>query len=153
MRKISTDTTGDAQAGPTLDEHVGYLLRVAYQKASGNLARHLQGTGLSVPRYAVLARLLERGPLTQNRLGRLVAMEPANIHDMVRSLQAQRLVQTRPDPTDNRRRLVELTAEGADLAARATGIGDRANDEMLLGLAADERSDLVRLLRRFIDGC
>lgn len=152
MPKISTETAEIAQTEPTLDDHVGYLLRVAYQKASGNLARHLQGTGLSVPRYAVLARLLQRGPLTQNRLGRLVAMEPANIHDMVRSLEAQRLVRTKPDPTDNRRRLVELTAEGAELAARTTAIGNKANNEMLAGLAAAERKELVRLLRRFIDG-
>jgi len=149
MLKTSTDR--NASSFPSLDDRVGHLLRRAYQKASGNLARRLRDTGLSVPRYAVLHRLREIGPVSQNRLGRLVAMEPGNIHDIVHALRTDNLVATRPDPGDNRRRLVELTNNGIVLIDKLVKASDEATQETLASLNPGEQAMLKSLLSRIID--
>ncbi len=136
---------------PSLDGRVGHLLRRAYQRASANLARRLRDSGLTVPRYAVLHRLSEFGPLSQNRLGRLVAMEPGNIHDIVRSLNAKNLISSRADPNDSRRRLVELTPQGNDLIGHLIEAGEQATRETLAPLDEDEQQILKALLLRIVE--
>jgi len=74
-----------------VDEQVGFLLRLAHQKANANLAARLLPLNLTPPQATVLARLLERGEVSQNLLGRLVAMESANIRDVVIRLRRRRL--------------------------------------------------------------
>lgn len=146
MPKISTNP--DLEPFPSMDDRVGHLLRRAYQKASANLARHLKESGLTVPRYAVLHRLRECGPISQNKLGRLVAMEPGNIHDIVRSLKTRDLIDTQPDPKDSRRRLVDLTAAGRIKIETLITCGETANRETLAGLNQDEQQTLMTLLAR-----
>lgn len=149
MRKISTDKAKDRF--PSLDKRAGHLLRRAYQKASGNLSRHLRDSGLTVPRYTVLHRLREFGAISQNKLGRLVAMEPGNIHDIIRSLKAKDLVFTRTDPDDSRRRLVDLTDSGQALIDDLVLVGEAATKETLASLNEDEQQTLMTLLARIVD--
>ena len=147
---LKTSTNADDHSFPSLDDRVGHLLRRAYQKASGNLARRLRDSGLTVPRYAVLHRLREYGAVSQNRLGRLVAMEPGNIHDIVRSLKSDHLVKTRDDPNDNRRRLVELTDDGVALIDQLIVANDEASRETLANLSRAEQDLLKSLLMRIV---
>src|SRR5258707_7126787 len=106
-----------AAAAPAyrLDDQVGFLLRRAYQRASSNLIERIGPHDLTAPQFATLARLYERGPLSQNLLGRLVAMEPANIRDVVQRLKKRRLVSTSRAPDDARLILVGLTPTGMAL--------------------------------------
>src|SRR5882724_5336794 len=115
-----TSTKSAAPAGRlasdySLEDQVGFLLRRAYQRASSNLVEKIGSYDLSAPQFATLARLYERGPLSQNLLGRLVAMEPANIRDVVLRLKKRRLVTCRRDPDDGRLNLVSLTPSGRSL--------------------------------------
>src|ERR1700704_4158236 len=95
-----------------LEDQGGFLLRRAYQRASSNLIDPIRPPDLTAPHFATLARIFERGPLSQNLLGRLVAMEPANIRDVVLRLKRRRLVMTQRDPDDGRLILVSLTPSG-----------------------------------------
>src|SRR6266852_6774371 len=119
MPRTSTKATAAAAArvepAYRLDDQVGFLLRRASQRASANLVERIGPHDLTAPQFATLARLYERGPLSQNLLGRLVAMEPANIRDVVLRLKKRRLVMTRRDPDDARLILVGLTPAGMSL--------------------------------------
>src|SRR5271168_2135517 len=118
MPAISTKTAaamGSPATPYTLDDQVGFLLRRAYQRASSNLIERIGPYDLTAPQFATLARLYERGALSQNLLGRLVAMEPANIRDVVLRLKRRRLIMTRRDPEDGRLILVSLTSSGTSL--------------------------------------
>lgn len=148
MLKTSTESKPDNF--PSLDHRVGHLLRRAYQKASANLALRLRDSGLTVPRYTVLHRLREFGAISQNRLGRLAAMEPGNIHDIIRALKAKNLVITRPDPDDSRRRLVELTRDGVNLIDDLVIISEQATKETLAPLNQSEQRTLNALLVRVV---
>ena len=149
MPRTLTDPTLPAQGGAEpFDRRIGFALRRAYQRASANVAQSLHGSGLSVPRFSVLLCLKEKGPLSQNLLGRLVSMEPGNIHGIVRALTSAGLVTTWDDAKDGRRRLVGLTAAGADRLAEVRQASDRANAATLALLSPTERTTLFALLER-----
>ena len=131
-----------------LDDQVGHLLRRAYQRASANLAAALAPHELTVAQYAVVARLAETGPMSQNALGRAVAMEPANIHAIVRRLRARGLVATRRDATDRRRRVIALAPAARHRLAALHTASHAATAATLAPLDAVEAGRLQALLAR-----
>jgi DNA-binding MarR family transcriptional regulator len=106
---------------------------------------------LTAPQFATLARLYERGTLSQNLLGRLVAMEPANIRDVVLRLKRRRLVMTRRDPEDGRLVLVSLTPAGLSLVEKLLPIEIECTAKTLARLNATEKTLLYELLDRLAD--
>lgn len=150
--KAAATPVGRAAPDYTLEEQVGFLLRKAYQRASSNLVERIGSFDLTAPQYATLARLYERGALSQNLLGRLVAMEPANIRDVVLRLKKRRLVTTRRDPTDKRLILIDLTAAGVALVEQLIPIETACTATTLAPLKANERRLLYDLLGRLAEG-
>ena len=133
---------------PGLDDHVGFLLRLAYQRAAANLVQSIGGTGLTPMQFATLLRLDERGPLSQNELGRSVGMPPANIHATVRRLVAAGLLTTGPGAGDRRLLVVELTDRGREALHGALPAATAANARTLGTLSDRERRTLMGLLRK-----
>jgi MarR family transcriptional regulator, lower aerobic nicotinate degradation pathway regulator len=134
-----------------LEDQVGFLLRRAYQRASSNLIDRIGPYDLTAPQFATLARLYERGPLSQNLLGRLVAMEPANIRDVVLRLKKRRLVTTRRDPDDGRLIVVALSASGLSLVEELLPIEIECTARTLAKLDTNEKKILYDLLGRLAD--
>jgi DNA-binding MarR family transcriptional regulator len=132
-----------------LDAHVGYLLRCAWQRSAAHLGAVIEP--LTPTQYAVLSRLLEHGELSQNRLGRLTAMERGNISELVARLSDAGLLATRGDPNDRRLLLVSLTRDGRRTAERAIAASLDAHERLLTPLDAAERRTLIALLRKIID--
>ena len=102
---------------------MGFLLRRANQ-------RHLSVFGAVIPevtttQLAAMARLAELGPMSQNQLGRVTAMDAATIKGVVGRLVTRRLVTTVPSQEDRRRLIVDLTAEGRALFETLGGAGAR----------------------------
>ena len=155
MPRTSTKATAAAAAriAPAyrLDDQVGFLLRRAYQRASANLVERIGPHDLTAPQFATLARLYERGSLSQNLLGRLVAMEPANIRDVVLRLKKRRLVMTRRDPDDGRLIVASLTPSGMSLVRELLPIEIECTARTLAKLNADEKRLLYELLGRLAD--
>jgi DNA-binding MarR family transcriptional regulator len=94
------------------DEHVGFALRLAYQRASANLAQAIGAWGVTPIQFQTLLQLSHAGQITQNQLGRSIGMPPANIHRIVRALLAAELVTVASSAGDKRVALVELTPHG-----------------------------------------
>jgi DNA-binding MarR family transcriptional regulator len=129
-----------------LDDQIGYALRRVTQ-------RHLAIFAAAIPevtttQFAVLARLSESGPLSQNQLGRAVAMDAATIKGVVDRLSRLSLVATTADPEDRRRLSVALTAEGAGLYKRRIETALQVSADTLAPLSAAEQTTLMALLSR-----
>jgi MarR family transcriptional regulator, lower aerobic nicotinate degradation pathway regulator len=129
-----------------LDDQIGYILRRVTQ-------RHLALFAQSIPQitttqFAVLARLMELGPQSQNALGRETAMDAATIKGVVDRLARQGLVATTPDPDDRRRLTVALTPEGTALFSQLAPQAQRISAETLAPLSGDESVALLKLLLR-----
>ncbi len=129
-----------------LDDQIGYVLRRVTQ-------RHLAIFSEAIPavtttQFAVLARLAELGPQSQNLLGRATAMDAATVKGVVDRLVRQGLVETSADPADKRRLAVALTKAGAELFARTADMALQVSRRTLAPLSHDEAARLLALLRR-----
>ncbi len=131
-----------------LDRQIGFVLRRAHQYASEVFQSKVGDRNLTPQQFSVLAMLLERREIAQTKLGGLVAMDPATVLGVVQRLAQRGLVAVRTDPADGRRRLVQLTRDGHELARELIAIGPTISDEILAGLSEKERRDLLRLLDR-----
>ncbi|MFI9404022.1 MarR family winged helix-turn-helix transcriptional regulator [Nocardia sp. NPDC052316] len=113
--------------------------------------RALHDTGSRRYHYALLAALGEFGASSQAELGRRTRIDRSDIVATVTELADRGFVRRSPDTGDRRRKIVTITDAGtahlAELDERLAG----AQDELLAGLDAAERAELVRLLTRILD--
>jgi MarR family transcriptional regulator, lower aerobic nicotinate degradation pathway regulator len=130
-----------------LDEQIGFLLRQVWQRHAAIFAREI-GINLTPTQWAALAKLNEAGPCSQNRLGRLTAMDVATIKGVIDRLTARGLTETGPDPADGRRLVVSLTRAGQLLAEKAAPNALAISRETLAPLDARERETLLALLSK-----
>lgn len=129
-----------------LDDQIGYILRRVTQ-------RHLALFAAAVPevtttQFAVLARLAEIGPVSQNHLGRETAMDAATIKGVVDRLAKLGLVATTADPADRRRLTVSLTGAGTELFTSRRGTALQISADTVAPLTASEAATLQALLLR-----
>jgi DNA-binding MarR family transcriptional regulator len=129
-----------------LDDQIGYVLRRVTQ-------RHLAIFAAAIPevtttQFAVLARLAEIGPQSQNHLGREAAMDAATIKGVVDRLAKLGYVTTSADPLDRRRLTVSLTAAGERLFADRVATALAVSAETVAPLTPDEARTLKDLLLR-----
>lgn len=127
-----------------LDEQIGFKLRLANQ-------RHLEIFSAEMPdltprQFAVLAKLKDEGTLSQNHLGRLVAMDAATTKGVVERLVRKGYVATTPSQSDRRRLEVSLTDEGAAFLAEAVPIAARISERTLRNLTPRDQARLLALL-------
>ena len=157
MLRTSIKTTlkvaaGAIKTGYRLDDQVGFQLRRAYQRAVANLAVRIAAYDLTPQQFSTLTRLYERGPVSQNLLGRLVVMEPANIRDVVLRLKKRGLIRTQKDAVDKRLILLSLTHAGSSLLETVRLLQAESTAKTLAPLRLAERTLLLDLLRRVGDG-
>ena len=129
-----------------LDTQVGFLMRRANQRHLALFTRLV--LNLTPTQFAALAKLCELDHLSQNALGRAIAMDAATIKGVVDRLRQKGLVASRPDPDDQRRIFVEPTEMGE---ATFLAIVDRAHKvtrDTLEPLNETEQQEFLRLLSK-----
>jgi DNA-binding MarR family transcriptional regulator len=140
---------GDADdADYMLEAQVGHLLRRAYQRHLALFQGIMGEDGPTSVQFATLVTLWQQGPLSQNLLGRLLAMDPPTVKGVVTRLMARGLVVREKDATDARLLRVALTP--AALAA-LPGWVEKARAitaATLAPLSAPDAARLTALLRR-----
>ena len=129
-----------------LDDQIGYVLRRVSQ-------RHLALFSEAIPevtttQFAVLARLAEKGPQSQNHLGRETAMDAATIKGVVDRLVRQGLVETTADPEDRRRLIVALSEAGTRLFSDRIPTALSISARTLEPLTKEEQRQFLDLLAR-----
>ena len=135
------------EADYVLDDQVGFLLRQAQQRHT-NIFAALMIEELTPTQWAVLAKLHECGPCSQNLLGRQTAMDAATIKGVIDRLTNRGVTATTADPADGRRLLVASTPEGEAIYARGKPMAERITAATLEPLSAAERVSFVAVLRR-----
>lgn len=130
-----------------LDRQVGFVLRQAMQRHTTIFAAHMVEE-LTPTQFAALAKLTELGATSQNKLGRLTAMDGATIKGVIDRLTKRGLTETSPDPDDGRLLMVALTETGRTVAARAIPAAARITEETLAPLDPGEQAQLLQLLEK-----
>jgi MarR family transcriptional regulator, lower aerobic nicotinate degradation pathway regulator len=147
MTALARKGAAGSDAPYILDDQVGFILRQAQQRHT-NIFASLMIEELTPTQWAVIAKLRECGPCSQNLLGRQTAMDAATIKGVIDRLTKRGFTATAADPADGRRLLVALTDEGAAVFARGAPIAARITAATLEPLSEKERETFVALLRR-----
>ena len=127
-----------------LEDQIGFKLRLANQ-------RHLEIFASEMPdvtprQFAVLAKLSDQGTLSQNHLGRLVAMDAATTKGVVERLARKGFIATSPSPTDRRRLEISLTDAGRMFLGNALPVAARISKQTAARLSPREIDRLLALL-------
>jgi DNA-binding MarR family transcriptional regulator len=123
------------------------LMRVQ-QLVLARLDGLLKEHGLSFARYEALVLLVfsSRGSLPLGKMGERLQVHPTSVTSIVQRLEAAGLVRKRPDATDGRVVLAEITDAGRALVEQATTA--LVNADFALGdLSDEELAQLSSLLR------
>ncbi|MEL6205687.1 MAG: MarR family transcriptional regulator [Pseudomonadota bacterium] len=127
-----------------LDDQIGYKLRLANQRHVELFARMMPA--VTPTQWAVLARLRETGPVSQNQLGRFVGMDAATTKGVVDRLKSKGLLETRRSLTDMRRLEVAPTEEGRAFTEAGLSRAREISRASLSNLTPREADRLIALL-------
>ncbi|WP_075221775.1 MarR family winged helix-turn-helix transcriptional regulator [Acuticoccus yangtzensis] len=147
MSEERSQAGSDSDPGYVLDDQIGYLMRLATQRHTA-IFQDRMSDGLTPTQFALLNRLAEVGPSSQNHLGRLAALDVATVKGVVDRLAAKGYVTLAPDPSDGRLRIVSLSPAGEALIPELHRCGRAITAETLKPLTSRERDTVIRLLRK-----
>jgi len=145
-REPAPDPNEALPQGPAFQRGNWYLLYKA-----GALARHrwsamLAELNVSPGQYGALMTLGEAGRVGQHRLAELIGVDPRNAVPIIDALADQGLVSREVDPSDRRRRVLQLTAAGRAVAGNLASVAAEIETDLLRPLAPDEQASLRRML-------
>ena len=134
--------------GFRLEDHVGFLLRKAHQRHASLFVDVAADHALTPTQFAALSKVVELGRVTQNHLGRQVAMDPATIQGVIKRLTVRGLIERTHDPMDRRTAVLAPTEAALELIATAVACAQRAHATALSPLSDDEQAVFLTLLRK-----
>jgi len=129
-----------------LDNQIGFVLRRVNQRHLAIFSQLLPE--LTPTQFAALAKLIEVVEVSQNELGRLIAMDAATIKGVVDRLARRGLLEARRNPNDSRRKLLRASSDGKVLYENVVATALRISDKTLDPLSTEEKVQFLGLLKR-----
>ena len=129
-------------------EFAGQLFFRLWRASHTRIAEALQSIGLTPALFGVLNFLGASDGAIQQDIASSMGIDPSALVSLIDELERAGLAKRRPHPTDRRAREVALTAKGRRTLERARQMATQVDDEVLRGLTATERRELIRLLRQ-----
>jgi len=133
-----------------LRKQPGHLLRRAYQQGLAIILDKLSQEDITHLQLTVLMALDEEGPCTQRALSSMIAMEPSNVHPMLKRMQDNGLVSIKTSEVDKRRSEIVMTAKGQTLLQKLLPLQYDSSQELLENLNESEKTDFIVLLEKII---
>ncbi len=130
-----------------LEDQIGFLLRKANQRHRGIFSTEIDNE-VAPTQFAALAKLHELGPVSQNQLGRLIAVDSATIKGVVQRLVAAGYVRSERSADDARLRIIQLTQVGQGTIERLLPLAEHITALTLEPLTDREVATLTRLLAK-----
>jgi DNA-binding MarR family transcriptional regulator len=137
---VSTDTE--------VAEFAGQLFFRLWRASHERTATALQAIDMTPALFGVLNFLGAREGAIQQEIGGAMGIDPSTMVSLIDHLEKQGLAKRRPHPSDRRAREVSITPKGRRLLERCRKTALEVEDEVLQGLTAAERRQLLKLLRR-----
>ena len=128
------------------EENVGFILRQVTQRHLAIFTESMCDD-LTPTQFSALFKLYEQGPCSQNRLGRMTAMDNPTIKGVIDRLTRRGLTASGPDPADGRLLIVSLTIEGRKVIERALPRAREITEATLSPLSAAQRAQFLSLLQ------
>jgi DNA-binding MarR family transcriptional regulator len=129
-------------------EFAGQLFFRLWRASHTRTAAALDTVGLTPALFALLNVLGAREGAIQSKLSSDMGIDPSAMVKMIDELEGAGLAERRRRPSDRRAWEVTITAKGRRTLKRARDLVIQVEDEVLGGLSAGDRRDLLALLRR-----
>jgi MarR family transcriptional regulator for hemolysin len=147
----SHDMATHPPADPPVTEFAGQLFFRLWRAMHTRTAEVLASIGLTPALFAVLNVIGAREGAIQQELGSSLGIDRSTMVSLIDQLESRGLANRRPSATDRRAREVAITQKGRRLLQRARGLISDVEDDVLGGLTAGERGELLALLRSALD--
>jgi DNA-binding MarR family transcriptional regulator len=141
-------TTPSPSSEPGVAEFAGQLFFRLWRASHTRVAEALDSIGLTPASFGLLNVLGARKGAIQQELGSAMGIDPSTMVSLIDELEGAGLAKRRPHPTDRRAREVVITPKGRRTLERGRRMASEVEDEVLRGLTAAERHELLSLLRR-----
>jgi DNA-binding MarR family transcriptional regulator len=129
-------------------EFAGQLFFRLWRASHTRTAEVLESIGLTPPLFALLNVLGARKGAIQQEIGSAMGIDPSTMVSLIDQLESAGLAERRPHPKDRRAREVAITPKGRRILVQARELARRVERDLLRGLTASERRQLLTLLRR-----
>jgi DNA-binding MarR family transcriptional regulator len=138
-------------ADPPVSEFAGQLFFRLWRAHHTRTAEELASIDLTPPLFALLNVIAAREGANQQELGSALGIDRSTMVSLIDQLESTGLAKRRPSATDRRAREIAITPKGRRLLQRARKLISQVEEEVLAGLNATERRELLKLLRRALD--
>jgi len=126
-----------------------YLLSITSNAVSGRIAQEYRTRfGLSVPEWRMMAVLGDSGPLTQRQLTGMTLMDKVAVNRACKVLETRKLISRRPNTSDGRSHLLELTDSGREMHGLIMPLAVGMEQRVFSVLNEEERVQFRALLER-----
>jgi DNA-binding MarR family transcriptional regulator len=129
-------------------EYAGQLFFRLWRVLHTRSAEALESLGLTTALFALLNVLGAHEGAIQQEIGAAMGIDPSTMVSLIDQLEDAGLAKRRPHPTDRRAREVAITPKGRRVLEQARRLATQVEADVLRGLSAAERRQLLTLLRR-----
>jgi DNA-binding MarR family transcriptional regulator len=129
-------------------EFAGQLFFRIWRASHVRAAEVLATVGLTPALFSLLNVIGARDGAIQQELGSAMGIDRTTMVSLIDQLERAGLARRQTSARDRRAREIAITPKGRRLLQRARRLILEAEDEVLAGLTATERRELVALLRR-----
>jgi DNA-binding MarR family transcriptional regulator len=113
---------------------------------------HLDKLGITYPQYLVMMVLWEYGPQTVNEISTRLILNTNTLTPLLKRMMTQGIITRRRSEEDERKVIVELTEQGAEMEHEAAAIpGKLMSGVISEGLGVEDIIDLRNKLNTVID--
>jgi DNA-binding MarR family transcriptional regulator len=125
---------------------VGYLLKDVTRRYAARFERHAEEVSLTLMQCKVLLYLSKNEGASQVRMCELTEIEPMMMVRILDRMEADKLLERRPDPTDRRARRLYLTRKAARFLEEIERISELTRNEFVAGVSKSDREAFLKVL-------
>jgi len=131
----------------------GHLIRRLNQISVSVFSERMREAGFDVTpvQFSALSALATNPQVDQATLAGLIGHDRVTMGAVLDRLQNKGLIERRTSPSDRRAKVLNLTDKGHDLLQDVTPLVWSLQTDILAGLSADERSEMLRLMQKTVD--
>jgi len=129
----------------------GFLLKEVSRRYVNRFEVRAREISLNLAQAKALVRLEKNEGVSQARLAELAEVDPMTMVRILDRMEAEGLLERRPDPADRRARCLFLTAKARPILSEIWRLSDEIRAELFAGVSKDEREQFMAVLERLYD--
>lgn len=141
---------GQGVLHPTMKQYSGYCFFKAAARIKARFDEAFVPFGVVGAQFGILVIVKEEGPLTQNELGKYLAIDKATMVRFIDHLEESKLLTRKQSREDRRANHLEITKKGEQMIAKLNAERKRVEQEFFKALSKAEQEQLHSLIQKIL---